>query len=99
MRQLALGLLVLIAAPLMASGDAFDRAEAEAKCTSLVNRGDACVEYFWTERDRSGEDVVKRGPVCEPALNAKRRTYKCECNRQAFQDFSIKDRARYYLCK
>jgi len=99
MRQLALGLLVLIAAPVIASADAFDRAEAEAKCMSLVNRGDACVEYFWTERDGAGQDVVKRGPVCKPALEAKRRTFKCECNRHAFQDFSFKDRARYYLCK
>jgi hypothetical protein len=99
MRQLALGLLILIAAPLIASADAFDKAEAEAKCRSLVNQGDQCVEYFWAAKDAGGNDIVKRGPVCEPALKTKRRTFKYECNRYAYQDFSIRDRARYYLCK
>lgn len=59
MRQFALGLLILIAAPTIAWGDAYDDLKKETECRKLIDRGDTCVEYVWTEL---GE--VKRGPKC-----------------------------------
>ena len=63
MRQSALGLLILIAAPTIAWSDDFEDAkdamEAKQKCYALMERGDECLEWYWPE----GE-TMERGPEC-----------------------------------
>ena len=59
MRQFALALLILIAAPTIAWGDAYDDLKDEMECLNLMRRGNACVEYVWTD---GGE--VKKGERC-----------------------------------
>ncbi len=58
MRQIALGLLILFAAPTIAWGDPADDAEAMAKCMTLLARGTQCVEWYWFSGGRveKGED-------------------------------------------
>ena len=103
MRQFALGLLILIAVPTIARGDAAD----ELECQMLMIRGRECVEWAWTKYTNYPNGVVKRGSLseCEADLGYKnpsgglRRIPGCKCNRQAYQDFGLLERIKYHRCK
>jgi hypothetical protein len=110
MRQFVLGLLILIATPMIASSDAED----ELECEMLVREGRRCVEYVW-----SAGDGVEKGAMCPKAPG---RTIfvpdyenpdnppkvgqlkggpvsSCRCNRMAYKDFGIAKRVKYHWCK
>lgn len=95
MRHFALGLLILIAAPTIALGDAED----ELECKMLVGGGYRCVEYVWR-----GDGGIEKGRFCptEPwsaTSSARRPIASCTCNRKAYQDFGFGERTKYYWCK
>ena len=97
MRQFALALLILIAAPTIALGDAGDKLE----CEILVRRGGDCVEAAWEENG-----TVIRGSYreCWEAHCGGRRLIclartKCRCTRKGYQDFGFGERIKYHWCK
>ena len=115
MRQFALGLLILIAAPTIAWSDAADDAEAEAKCMTLLSRGAQCVEWYWLVDDeaQTGECpkseesfshttcIENRGEGLADCKSVFIRSPAphCECNRKAYQDFGVVERIKYHRCK
>ena len=62
-RTLVLGILVVIAVPTIAWGDAASDLKAELECRALTSRGDACSEYTWS---RGSE--VEKGEKCPSVM-------------------------------
>lgn len=112
MRQLVIALLVLIAAPTIAWGDAYDDEKAKLECWKIMDRGKKCLEWFWMEEARDfQETTVERGAECAPMVEAKNAPREpgwmdvlnwayeeCKCNRHAYQDFDEAELNKFRFC-
>jgi hypothetical protein len=96
MWRFALGLLILIAAPTIAWGDAED----DLECEILVRRGQPCVEMVWEE---DGQVIRGSRAECWDAKGCGRggalSRCDCRCTRHAYQDFGWNERIKYHWCK
>ena len=95
MRQFALALLILFAAPTIAWSDAED----ELECEILLRRGEPCVEMVWEE---NGQVIRGSRAECGEANYCPRLISDgcgCRCTRRAYQDFGFGERIKYQWCK